>query len=159
MENEKNPAYTYALRLLAKRDYSRAKLQEKLLQRDFDRDEVDSALDELINRNYLREDYYAEARVKGFMHKGLSPSMIQNRLNEENCKVDLDFIEKIYGEYQLDPTDQIKQLLEKKLRAKKFADMPKLDYEAKQKVVAAVVRKGHSPREVFQALDELLRER
>lgn len=150
-------SFTYALRLLAKRDYSRAKLCEKLLQRDFDKDEIELALDELTEKKFLREDYYAEARVKGLMHKGLSPTMIKNRLAEENCLVESEFIDAIYGEYKLDPNDQIRGLVEKKLRSSRFRDAENLDYGAKQKIVASVVRKGHSPRHVFQVLEDILR--
>ena len=151
-----NP-YSYALKLLAKRDYSRAKLRDKLLQREFPPEEIDEALDELIEKKYLREDYYAEARVKGLMHKGLSPTMIKYRLSEEDCQVTLEFIETIYNEYKLSSDDQIQELLAKKLRSSRVDHSNGLSYEAKQKIVASVVRKGHSPGAIFKVLDELLR--
>lgn len=147
-------AYTYALRLLTKRDYSRAKLRDKLLQRDYEPSEVDETLDELIEKNYLREDYYAEARVKGFMHKGYSPSMIQYRLSEEGCVVTQEFIDKIYEEYRLTSDDQIAELIDKKVR--RLSDTSSLSYEAKQKIVASVARKGHSPGAIFRVLDQVL---
>lgn len=149
-----NSAYTYALRLLTKRDYSRAKLRDKLLQRDFGPEEVDETLDELIQKNYLREDYYAEARVKGLMHKGYSPSMIQYRLGEEGCPVTSEFIDHIYGEYKLTSDDQIAELIDKKIR--RLPSTHDLSYEAKQKIVASVARKGHSPSAIFRVLEQVL---
>ncbi len=149
-----NSAYTYALRLLTKRDYSRAKLREKLLQRDYEASEVEETLDELIEKNYLREDYYAEARVKGFMHKGYSPSMIQYRLSEEGCQVTIEFIEHIYSEYRLSSDDQIAELIDKKIR--RLPTTQNLPYEAKQKIVASVARKGHSVSAIFRVLEQVL---
>lgn len=153
-----SPAYTYALRLLTKRDYSRAKLREKLLQREFDEEDVETCLDQLVTKRFLREELYAEARIKGLMLRGNSPEMIQQRLAAEDCMVENDFINQVYQEHQLDPDQQLKNLLAKKLRQSKYQDSDEMSFEAKQKIVAFVARKGHSPQAAFKLLDELLRE-
>lgn len=151
-----SPAYTYALRLLTKRDYSRAKLREKLLQREFDEEDVEACLNELITKKFLREELYAEARIKGLMLKGNSPELIQQRLAAEDCLVESEFINEIYQEHQLDPHEQLKNLLAKKLRQSKYQGADEMTYEAKQKIVAFVARKGHPPQAAFKLLSELL---
>jgi len=52
-----------AVRLLARRDYSRAELAQRLLARGAERDEVERALDELAGLGYLSDARYAHGVV------------------------------------------------------------------------------------------------
>ena len=52
-----------AARLLARRDYSRAGLTQRLVRKGIARDEVDRALDELAAAGYLSDARYAQAVV------------------------------------------------------------------------------------------------
>jgi regulatory protein len=52
-----------AIRLLARREYGRAELTDRLLARGADRADVDCALDELERQGYLSDSRYAQAVV------------------------------------------------------------------------------------------------
>jgi regulatory protein len=57
------PALATAVRLLARREYARADLRERLLRRGVGETEADAALDELERRGLLSDARYAEALV------------------------------------------------------------------------------------------------
>ena len=52
-----------AIRLLARREYARAELGERLKARGADRDDVERVLDELAQRGYLSDARFAQAVV------------------------------------------------------------------------------------------------
>jgi regulatory protein len=56
-------AKSYAVRLLARREYSRAELTQRLLRREVPRDIVDRALDDLAAAGYLSDQRVAHATV------------------------------------------------------------------------------------------------
>lgn len=71
-----------ALDLLARREHSRHELKAKLNQRGFDADLVDEILDELVARDWLSDQRYAEAYVRMRSDKGYGPLRIRNELSE-----------------------------------------------------------------------------
>jgi regulatory protein len=133
--------YSYALRLLTKRDYSRAKVKEKLIARDCPEDEAQALVDELVELKYLREDYYIDARIKGLMHKGLAPGLIQYRLSEEKCPCSLELIYEIFESYGLSENEQIEKLVHKKLRLENYDQTWTISQEAR--LQRYLMSKGH----------------
>ena len=142
-------AYLYLIKLLSSRDYSEFKLREKLREKQYPANEIDEAITEIKAKNYLREENYAEARVKAFMHKGYSPDYIKQKLAQEHVYVEAEFIESIYCENRNDSDDQIRTLVEKKLRGKKLAN-----YEEEVKLIRFVLSKGHQ----IGAIKKILKE-
>ena len=142
-------AYLYLIKLLSSRDYSEFKLREKLREKQYPANEIDEAIAEIKAKNYLREDNYAEARVKAFMHKGYSPDYIKQKLAQEHVYVEAEFIEDIYCENKSDSLDQIRTLVEKKLRGKKISD-----YDQEVKIIRFVLSKGHPIGEIKKVLIE-----
>jgi len=57
------PAKVQAVRMLARREYSRAEIAQRLQQRGVSRDDVERALDELQAAGYLSDARYAQAVV------------------------------------------------------------------------------------------------
>ena len=55
-----NKAYMYLVKLLSSRDYSEYKLREKLREKKYPADEIESALNEIKSKGFLREEAYAE---------------------------------------------------------------------------------------------------
>lgn len=149
----KRSAYIECIRLLARRDYSRIKLQRKLLEKHFPQEEIEDALETVTEEGYLREDAYISARVRGFMHKGWAPSHIQKKLRQEDLNVSLQVINEIFLENHTSPKEQIQWLIAKKLPS----ELPhRLDHEAwsklKRKLLTSLSNKGHHPSECFDAV-------
>jgi len=143
-----NKAYLALIRLLSSRDYSEIKLREKLKQRKFQPEEIDIAIAKIKEENYLNEASYIEARIKAFMNKGCSPKYIQQKLMQENLKVEINIIENIFSEYNNESSSQIKSLIKKKLKK------PITDYSEKVKLIRFLMTKGHKLDEIQNELKE-----
>ncbi len=138
-------AYKAAIKLLTKRDYSCYKLMNKLVEKEFDTDDIADTIKTLLKKRYLREDYYIEARVKAFIRKNCSISYIQQKLAAEHLDVSRDLIKSIFDEKQISEEDQIKNLTAKKKTKVEILESD--DYEEKQRKRLKLVRflnsKGH----------------
>jgi regulatory protein len=148
-------AYLYAIRLLARRDYSRQKLYTKLSDQGYEKPLINKLLDELIEVGYLREDQYASARIKGFMFKGYSISYIQQKLAQENVGVEMSLIEEIFEEYSYSHRSQLEYLLEKKTRSKTRAEL--VDFNFRKKLLRYFISKGHSINDGNKAIERAIR--
>ena len=151
-------SFKYALRLLARRDYSEYKLKQKLRDRGHSKEEITKTITELLERNYLREDLYREARIRGLMHKGLSPSSIQRRLAEEFCQASLHEIEAIFQDQHVETNDQIERLILKKM-PKTWPETREESYKIENKILRFLLSKGHSYQETKSCLEGIKRKR
>jgi len=157
--NETNKkCYLLAIKMLAKKDYSRHKLSKKLIDRKFEKAIVNEVIDYLVEEKYLKEEYYIEARIKGFMYKNYSPDYIQQKLNQEFCYPEMEQITTIFREYNYDSEFQIKDLIRKKLN---LMTVEKDNAQkSREKLIRFVLSKGHSYGEasgyINHAIDEQL---
>jgi regulatory protein len=139
MNNPKSTkAYLYLIKIISNRDYSEYKLREKLKLKNFLNEEIEEAINEIKTKGYLREEIYAEARIKNFMQKGYSPDHIMQKLSQEHLSVSQDDIEVLFTDYQTSPENQIEQLIRKKIRGKS-----ELTYEEQCKIIRYLISKGH----------------
>lgn len=139
----KSASYLYSLRLLAKRDYSIYKLRNKLLDKNFDPEEVEETIDYLLEVNYLREDEYKRIRVKQLLTKRYSNNYIIQKCDQEHIQVNHSFIDEIRSEYQLLPIEQINYLIEKKLRNIKPEELKENYIKIKKRLFNFLTSKGH----------------
>ncbi|VAW54141.1 Regulatory protein RecX [hydrothermal vent metagenome] len=79
-------AKSVAVRLLSRREHSTYEIRDKLLQRDFDEAEVEQALAELQQGDWLSDERYAEAYIRMRQQKGFGPIRIAIELNERGVK-------------------------------------------------------------------------
>lgn len=134
--------YYHAIKLLTRQDYSVHKIKSKLNEKKFPKQTIEEVIAELLEKKYLREDLYAGARVKGFMHKGYSISYICQKLSLENVQIEKSEIEDIFTEYDFSESSQIDYLIDKKARN---VDLDKLvDLNFKQKLLRFLLSKGHN---------------
>ncbi|RPJ76072.1 MAG: regulatory protein RecX [Alphaproteobacteria bacterium] len=131
-------AYMYLVKIISARDYSEHKLREKLRERKYPADEIEYAINEIKSKGYLREEVYAEARVKAFMHKGYAPNYIRQKLAQEHVEVTDEEIEAIFAEYRTSPEEQIDRLVRKKMHGK-----TEFDYAGESKILRYLISKGH----------------
>lgn len=128
----------YLVKIISARDYSEHQLREKLSQRQYSTDVIESAIDEIKRKGYLRESVYAEARVKASMQKGYSPEYIRQKMAQENIQVTDQEIDAVFAEYRTSPDDQIERLVRKKMAGK-----TEFDYEGETKILRYLLTKGH----------------
>jgi SOS response regulatory protein OraA/RecX len=155
-ESSQKSAYLYAIKLLAKRDYSIYKLSKKLKERGYDKEHLEDAIQEVIDLGYLKEEFYIEARIKGFMHKGLHPNFIQMKLKEEFLQVEVDHIFDIFSQYPMTICEQLERLIVKKLpRNTRYSE---LCFEEKQKIKQRAFRYAISKGHQYSKIQEIFQE-
>ena len=76
-EPEQPEAFDVGLRLLARREHSRAELSAKLAQRGFEQAEIGKALDRLQATDALNEARFAEQYVRLRLRQGYGPARIR----------------------------------------------------------------------------------
>lgn len=161
MTDEEKKAYSYAIKLLTGRDYSKPKLRQKLRERQYSAESINQVIAELERLNFIREDLYIEARIKGFMFKRCSPSYIVQKLAQESISIDESLVDQLFAEYSITVEQQILELIKKKCPTPLAIGANQLNYEEREKLKNKVLRylasKGHSFALSIKMLDDYLR--
>lgn len=147
-----NKAYQYAIRLLAMRDYSEYKLRTKLNDKEFETNEIDSAIEKLIEQQYLQEHEYIRVKIKSYLEKGYGHSYIINKLKQEELNITVEQIEQIEQKYELYQESTIDYLIQKKLRYKEIPEDFNSKMKLKRKIYSFLCSKGHDQSQISQAL-------
>lgn len=155
--NQNSKAYSYLIKLLSARDYSHHKLKEKLQtkvrEKKFPADEAEAALKEVMEKGWVREEAYAEARVKGFMSKGYSPDYIRQKLAQEKMTITDDSIGEIFTEHHVSVEEQIERLVRKKMGSR-----TQFDYDDETRILRFLISKGHEFSTSKKVLKTILQE-
>jgi SOS response regulatory protein OraA/RecX len=148
--------YRIAIRLLSKQDYSIYKLTQKLKARGSSDEVIESIIQELLEKKYLREDYYIESRIKGLMKKEYSPSYIQYKLSKEHLVIPIQTIEELFLEHNYTQEDQVCRLIKKKIDS----ISKKITSENKSSIIHKISKylesKGHSQAMTLDHIKQLL---
>lgn len=154
MEDEFKKAYNYCIYILSKRDYSTHKIRQKLKDRKHNPETIETVIDDLVEKNYLREEEYKKQRIKQHILRGYANSFIIQKLNQEKLTAVDEEIDALRSEQDLHAAGIIEYLIEKKLRGK---EIPK-EWEDRQKLKAKVLRflisKGHSYSDVSSKVNQ-----
>lgn len=108
------------LRLLARRDYSRKELLNKLTDKGFDRKDVLAVIDELAQQGWQDDQRYARNYARYRMQKGYGPVRIEYELRQNGIdEIDLDAV---LQESVSSWMDLLEQVYNKKYNHKKNLD-------------------------------------
>ena len=132
-----------AMDLLAYREHSRKQLADKLGQRGFDADDIESTLDALQTENLLNDERFAESYLHQRMLKGFGPLRIRHELSEKGIS---DEIIRLQLECQVDAWSELMQ----QQREKKFGPLIPQDYREKMKQARFLQNRGFSPESVMR---------
>lgn len=150
--------YQSAIKLIARKDYSKYKLKNKLLDKGFQSHLIDDLIDILVDEKYLREDYYKEARIKGMIYKDYHPTYIHQKMYEEKCPVTDQEIEDVLALVNTTELDLLTNLIKKKYRIMESLDSSKSDEQKKEKILRFVASKGHCPHEARSIINSQISE-
>ncbi len=129
--------------LLSRREHSYKELFDKLRSRNFEADDISSALDKLQSENLLNDERFTESYVHYRVQKGFGPLRIKNELSEKG--VDTELVQR-----QMEVYVSIWSELMQKQRIKKFgAEIPE-DYKEKMKQARFLQIRGFSPESVMR---------
>jgi len=142
-------AYLDALHLLARRELTVKQLRERLIDREHDRDDIDRAVEHLLETKALDDTRVAAAYVRTALKvKGRGRLRIQRELQEMGIERDVatNALAEAFGD--VDERALIAAAIKKKLRGK-----PKISTSAEYaRVYQFLMRQGFSPAGVNAAL-------
>ncbi|MBQ3328219.1 MAG: regulatory protein RecX [Clostridia bacterium] len=159
-ESARRKMMNKALDLLSMRDYSRRELADKLVtkawekkeQKDMDlgslKQQASDICDRLEELGLLNEERFARSYVDELIRrKHLSKSGLKTALIQKG--VQRDIIETVLEEVDVDPVEQIRELL-----ATKFKNRDLSDEKQKTRTVNALLRLGYHYNEIHAAMGE-----
>ena len=159
-ESARRKMMNKALDLLSLRDYSRRELSDKLVtkawekkeQKDMDlgslKQQASDICDRLEELGLLNEERFARSYVDELIRrKHLSRSGLKTALIQKG--VQRDIIETVLEEVDVDPVEQIRELL-----ATKFRNRDLSDEKQKTRTVNALLRLGYHYNEIHAAMGE-----
>jgi len=83
---EQQAAYSYAVRLLAAREYCTVQIRRKLQGREYTREVIDAVIATLLADGYLSEARFAELFVAARLRRGESPWLAAQRAREKGVE-------------------------------------------------------------------------
>lgn len=159
-ESARRKMMNKALDLLSLRDYSRRELSDKLVtkawekkeQKDMDlgslKQQASDICDRLEELGLLNEERFARSYVDELIRrKHLSRSGLRTALIQKG--VQRDIIETVLEEVDVDPVEQIRELLETKFKTRDLSDE-----KQKTRTVNALLRLGYRYNEIHAAMGE-----
>jgi regulatory protein len=133
--------------LLSRRDHSVKELKTKLL-RTVDEDNAQRAIEHMLELGYLNDEKYAEALLSHLIeNKNMSSSHIRQEMFKRG--VPSDIIAQLLEDTEIDNVSSVKELILTKYRNKLAAE------NGREKVIAALMRKGFSYSDIRSAFNEL----
>ena len=161
-ESARRKMMNKALDLLSMRDYSRRELSDKLVtkawekkeQKDMDlgslKQQASDICDRIEELGLLNEERFARSYVDELLRrKHLSKSGLKTALIQKG--VQRDIIETVLEEVEVDPVEQVRELL-----ATKFKNRDLSDEKQKTRTVNALLRLGYRYGEINAAMDGIL---
>jgi len=161
-ESARRKMMNKALDLLSLRDYSRRELSDKLVtkawekkeQKDMDlgslKQQASDICDRLEELGLLNEERFARSYVDELIRrKHLSRSGLRTTLIQKG--VQRDIIETVLEEVDVDPVEQIRELLETKFKTRDLSDE-----KQKTRTVNALLRLGYRYNEIHAAMGDQL---
>ena len=159
-ESARRKMMNKALDLLSMRDYSRRELSDKLVtkawekkeQKDMDlgslKQQASDICDRLEELGLLNEERFARSYVDELIRrKHLSKSGLKTALLQKGAQRDI--IETVLEEVDVDPVEQIRELLATKFKNRDFSDE-----KQKTRTVNALLRLGYRYNEIHAAMGE-----
>ncbi|MBF7682480.1 regulatory protein RecX [Acinetobacter sp. B5B] len=135
---------SYAYALLARKEYSKAELTQKLQQYAQDLDEVHTIIEQMIEYNYQNDERYAQQMFRSQLIKGQGPQRIKHKIQQKS--VDVQFIEE-----QLESTNWLAEAY--KLKVRKFGEEVATDPKMKAKQIRFLQYRGYSLDIIFKVIE------
>lgn len=134
--------------LLSRKAYSTQQLRRKLREKDFGAQEIEKLIEELIQLGYLNDADWIRAYIRRQIRQKYGQQVIRQKLVQEGFSA-ADFERQLEEELAGPEAEQsIRRLLETRYRSRKLSD-PK----ERQKLIAALLRRGHDYAAIRAALE------
>lgn len=136
-------AFKYCIHLIAKQDYSKFKLSQKLISKGYSQTVVDICVKKLQDLDYLREADYTRMRVLGIIKKGYGTRYVIQKCSQENLVVDESLIYEILEQEEICMDNILSYQVEKRTRGHNFEQMPQdVKYKTISKIRTQLFSRG-----------------
>jgi len=115
-----------AMDYLSRRDHSKLELQQKLKSKGFDSNDIDFALNKLVEENLLSDARFAQSYIHYRVSKGVGPVKIRHELKLKGLSNDT--IQQAEEDEGVDWFSQLQLIAERK-----YGSKPAKDFKEKQK--------------------------
>ena len=143
-------AYQYALRLLTARDYTEARLREKLSGRAFDEADVEAALGRMVAEGWVDDGRFAERFVESALASG---RYYGPRLRQEMRRRGLqpDLVSEVLGRVLMehDEAEEVRAIVDRRFSGFSFSTASDRD---KRRAIGFLQRRGFSFSAIMSAL-------
>jgi len=143
-------AYLYALRLLTARDYTAARLREKLHGRGFDDSDVEAALGRMVTEGWVDDHRFAERFAESALASGrYYGRRLQQEMRRRGVQPELvaEVLGRVLMEY--DETEEVRAIVDRRFNGFSFSSAS--DRE-KRRTIGFLQRRGFSLSAILQAL-------
>ena len=143
-------AYLYALRLLTARDYTAARLREKLHGRSFDDSDVEAALGRMVTEGWVDDHRFAERFAESALASGrYYGRRLQQEMRRRGVQPELvaEVLGRVLMEY--DETEEVRAIVDRRFNGFSFSSAS--DRE-KRRTIGFLQRRGFSLSAILQAL-------
>ena len=134
-----------AMDLLARREHSRLELYQKLKQRQFEPDVINSELNKLLDEGLQSDERFAEAFLRSRIDKGKGPNIILSELSQRGID------ELIASNVISNITDEEWNDLAYEAMNKKLGNEAELDYDKQLKLMKFLSNRGFTRRQIEKA--------
>ena len=131
--------------LLARREHSRLELYQKLKQRQFEPDVINSELNKLLDEGLQSDERYAEAFLRSRIDKGKGPNIILSELSQRGID------ELIASNVISNITDEEWNDLAYEAMNKKLRNEAELDYDKQLKLMKFLSNRGFTRSQIEKA--------
>jgi len=132
---------------LARREYSRAELAEKLATREYSSVDIEAALDGLIADNLVCDERFAEAFIAARIRKGQGPVRIRMELKKRGVNSDT-------IRHHLDGAGREWNDLAREVRQRKFGGAVPVEYKEKARQMRFLEYRGFTSEHIRAALGD-----
>ena len=137
---------------LARREHSRLELYQKLKQRQFEPDVINSELNKLLDEGLQSDERFAEAFLRSRIDKGKGPNIILSELSQRGID------ELIASNVISNITDEEWNDLAYEAMNKKLGNEAELDYDKQLKLMKFLSNRGFTRSQIEKAKN-LLRQK
>tara|TARA_R110002050_G_scaffold5842_9_gene25055 strand:- start:368 stop:859 length:492 start_codon:yes stop_codon:yes gene_type:complete len=148
---KKRTALHCSVGLLARREHSEYELRQKLVQREFPEEEIEHAIDRLLEKNYLSDKRFAQSICRYRVNRGYGWRYIANELKQKGvCST---IIQHLHKNCEIDWYLQAELAYNKRFGETRSEDLP-ISKKKQAKKIRFLQYRGFSTDEIFAVVND-----
>jgi regulatory protein len=148
---QKQTALHCGVGLLSRREHSEFELKQKLISREFPCDEIDLAIERLVEKDYLSDTRFAQSTCRHRVSRGYGWRYIANELKQKGvCST---IIQQLQKNCEIDWYLQAELAYNKRFGESRVRD-PQITQKEQAKIIRFLQYRGFSADEIFTIVND-----